>query len=72
MTNIASIKKLSKMRALILGGLAVGMLATGASAASSTAVLASAEGSKINIHDGGGPYKLTGYAKKVCSNIPLI
>ncbi|TCT26377.1 hypothetical protein EDD68_10278 [Melghiribacillus thermohalophilus] len=83
MANIVSIRKPSKIKALILGVLTLGLLATSVSAASSTALLqyeSNAEGPKINIHDGasrmtvtnagGGPYQLIGYAKKYVAIFP--
>ncbi len=84
MVNIVKIKKSNKFKVLSLGFISLGILATSASAASSTAILnkgnSSAKGGAINIHDGssrmtvtnsgGGPYQLIGKAKKSIVILP--
>lgn len=83
MVNLAVSNKKTAPKMLALGALAVLLATTNVSAATSTASLnytASAEGGKINIHDGssrmtvtnsgGGPFQLIGYAKKSIVVLP--
>ncbi|CAM4186481.1 hypothetical protein BAMA_24480 [Bacillus manliponensis] len=84
MTNIVNLKKTNTFKAVMVGALSLGILASGASAATSTAYIStgknSAEGDTINIHDGssrmtvtnsgGGPYQLIGQAKKYVAILP--
>lgn len=83
MVDVVNIKKNNKVKSIILGIAAFGALASSASAASSTALInytSSAEGAKVNIHDGasqmtvtnagGGPYGIFGYAKKYVAVLP--
>ncbi|TYR78883.1 hypothetical protein FZC66_17830 [Priestia megaterium] len=84
MTNVINVKKPNKFKVLMLGALSLGILASGAFASTSTALLykgkSSAEGATINIHDGssrmtvtnsgGGPYQLIGQAKKFVAIFP--